>query len=150
MARGDLAGYPTAPAVEAVAAAVRAAKLSPDGLKAAIDFTARQPGAKAQALLADVVLDAKYGPEVRTEAARELIRHVQKHSVVLPAAQVQLLRDLYAAETDKSLKTTLGQLQGGLRPDARTTGERLLKQPLPDTAPPKDAPAKDAPPPKDK
>jgi hypothetical protein len=102
-------------------------------MKAAVDLAARQPGAKAQGELAAVVLDPKYGPEVRSAAAKELIRHIQKNSVVLSLNQVRLLQELYAAEMDKSLKATLAELQGSLRPDARTSGERLLKQPLPET-----------------
>jgi hypothetical protein len=140
MARGDLPGYSVGPAADAVFSALRANKLSPDGLKSALDFVARQPGARAQEALANVVVDANYAPEVRDAAARELIRHLQQYGVVLPAVSVQGLQKLYADEKEGTpFKALLGQLQGSLRPDARTTGERLLKTPLPETPPkPKD------------
>jgi hypothetical protein len=133
MARGELPGYSVAPAADAVYLAVRSGKLSADGQKAAVDFIARQPGARAQAALANVLLDAKYKPDVRNDAGVELIRHIQKNGLSLTATQVAGLRALRAAPApDKVLKATIAQLQGSLRPDARTTGERLLNYPLPD------------------
>jgi hypothetical protein len=139
MARGDLAGYSAGPAAEAVYGALRAAKLPPDALKAAVEFAGRQSGAKPQGELATVVLDAKLPAEVRTDAARELVRHVQKYGALMPAPQVTGLRELYAAkDTDRALRANLADLQGALRPDARTTGQRLLDQPLPETGTPKE------------
>jgi hypothetical protein len=135
MARGELPGYSVAPAVDAVATAIRSDKLSVDGQKAAIDFMARQDGGKAQTALANVLLDPKYKPDVRNDAGLALIRHIQKNGLMLTAGQVRGLKELHTMpNADKILKATIAQLQGSLRPDARTSGERLLQYPLPDPA----------------
>ena len=119
IARGQRPGYSASAAADAVYAALRAAKLSPAGLKSAIDFTARQNGPKPQAQLASVVLDAKYPTDVRTEAAKKLVTHIQQHDLVLTAIEVQNLRTAYDGEKDKTLRANLADLQGVLRPTRR-------------------------------
>jgi hypothetical protein len=140
MARGELAGYSVTNAADAVRRAIAdpdqsEKQLGLDGQKAAIDFLARQEGTKAQVALANVLRDARYKPEVRNEAGLALIGHIQKNGLTLSAMEVRGLKDLHAApNADKTLKATIAQLQGSLRPDAKTTGERLLQYPPPDPA----------------
>ena len=96
----------------------------------------RLAGAPPQTELADVVLDARRTPKVRTAAAAALLRHIQEHGLTLQATQIDSLAALYASAGDKDLKEEMALLMGGLRPNARLTGERLLKyQPTPPGAP---------------
>jgi hypothetical protein len=138
MARGELPGYDVGPVADAVYQALRApGKLSPEGLSHAVAIVARLPGARPQAELANVVLDPKFPLPLRIQASSELIRHAQQHSVALNAAQITALADLLAkADTDAGLKAALSGLVGTLRPDARTTGDRLLMFPPPQPGPP--------------
>ncbi len=107
-------------------------------MKAAIDFTARQNGPKPQTQLANVVLDGKYPIDVRNDAAKKLVAHIQLHSLVLSPVEIQNLKTTFEGEKDKTLRATLADLQGVMRPDAKATGKRLLKDPLPETNPKKD------------
>jgi CheY-like chemotaxis protein len=142
LARGTPAGYDVTPAGKALRAALRAGRLSPEGQIAAI--TALDPigGADTQADLAAVILDAKRPVAVRSVATAGLIRHVQKFGVLLTAAQAEPLRTLARQEKlDAGLKGQLAALVGVLKPDPRTTGERLRgyrPTPVPVVPPPKE------------
>jgi CheY-like chemotaxis protein len=151
LAAGDPAGYDVRPAAEAVYAALRAGKLSEPGQLDAILIVGRLPDGKAQTELANVVMDDRRPAKLRVAATQELVRHVQQHGALLAPAQVTALDGLYAKAADPDLKASLALLQGALRPDAKLTGERLLKYNPPPPGPP--APPKEPPkepPPKDK
>jgi CheY-like chemotaxis protein len=157
LSRGQPAGADVRPTAETVYAALRSAGLSPEGQIDAIHVVGRFAGGRPQIELADVVLDDKRTPKVRAVATAELIRHIQEHSLTLTGVQIDSLAALYGKGGDPELKSQLALLMGGMRPDARVTGQRLLNyQPPPPAAapapakepppPPKDAPPKDAPP----
>jgi CheY-like chemotaxis protein len=149
LAKGDPEGYDVRPASRTVFAALRGGRLSEVGQQDAIGLIGRLPGADAQRELANVVMDDKRPAKLRTAAVGELVRHVQLHSDLLAPAQAESLQGLYAKATDQELKESLARLQGALRPDAKVSGERLLKYQPPTpgpAAPPKEPP----PPPKDK
>jgi hypothetical protein len=142
LARGTPPGYDVRPAGGAVRAALRAGRLSPEGQIAAVAALDPVGGAETQADLAAVVLDAKRPVAVRSVAAAGLVRQVQKFGVLLPAAQQEPLRALARDEKlDTGLKAQLAALVGVLRPDTRTTGERLRQY--------RPTPAAVVPPPKD-
>ncbi len=92
---------------------------------------------------------------VRAAATAELVRNVQEHGLNLTSVQIESLATLYAKGGDPELKAELALLMGGMRPDARVTGQRLLNYhpPTPGAtqAPPasKEAPPAKEPPPKE-
>jgi CheY-like chemotaxis protein len=149
MAKAD-AGYDVRPAEKAVYAALRAGTLSPGGQLAALDVAGKYSGATAQTELATVVADAKRPMLVRIKATDELIRHVQEDSPLLNRDQAQALKtlaDQSATQADlKDLRPHLMALVGSLRPDAKTTGDRLRDFPIPPPTPPKEKPPADKPP----
>jgi CheY-like chemotaxis protein len=149
MVKAD-AGYDVRPAEKAVYAALRASTLSPGGQLAALDVAGKYSGATAQTELATVVADAKRPMLVRIRAADELIRHVQEDSPLLNRDQAQALKalaDQSATQADlKDLRPHLMAVIGSLRPDAKTTGDRLRDFPIPPPTPPKEKPPADKPP----
>jgi hypothetical protein len=138
LAKGEIAGYDVRPAADSLTTALRYATHSPEATTATIDAVSRLPGAKPQITLADFVLDPKHTAPQRAAAATELVRHIQKHGALLGTAQVRALEVLArAADTDAALKSNATLVIGTLRPDSKTTGERLKSY----TPPPPPAPA---------
>jgi CheY-like chemotaxis protein len=139
MARGDLKGYDVSPAGDTLIAALRVGQLSPEGQAAAINVVSHLPLPRAQSELAAVVMDAKRLLPLRDMAARVLVRHVQEHGVLLNREQIAALEGLAAqADTKPELKADLALLVGSLHPDARQTGERLLRYQPPAPSPPRE------------
>lgn len=128
LARGEPAGVDVRPAGDAVLDALRGGRLSPEGQLAAVRAAAHLPGSRPQRELANVVLDGRRPLPVRVAATRELVRHSEQNSVLLTREQTGALEAVFArAETDPALKAELALLAGSFRPDARLTGERLLR-----------------------
>ncbi len=149
MARGELPGYDMRPADKAILGAVRAGRLTQDGQIAALDAAGRLPGREAQTDLLGVVVDGRRPGLVRFIAADLLTRHIQRHSLLLGATQLQALQTAYAqAAADPPLKARIAVVLGTLRPDARLTGQRLRDfRPAAAQPPP---PRKEPPPEKEK
>ncbi len=125
---GDPAGFDVRPASTAVADALRAGKLSEGGRLAAVDMLGRVPGSRAQAELANVVLDGRNPVGVRLSATATLVRHLQKHSPTLTKEVIANLEALQLRpDTDPNLRANLALVMGALRPDPRLAGERLLQ-----------------------
>jgi CheY-like chemotaxis protein len=140
LARGEPPGFDIRPAGAVILAALRApSRLSPRGQTFAAEAAARLPGAEPQQVLADVVLDAKRPPAVRTAAAAQLVRHIQTHSPLLTAAHVRELTVLNnQPDLDPPVRNQVALVLGSLQPNARLSGERLLQfQPPPPGPPPK-------------
>jgi hypothetical protein len=79
---------------------------------------------------------------LRSAAAIELCRHIQQYGVLLLPAQLEGVQTLYTSLPDGKLKTNVSLVLGSLRPDARTTGERLERyRPTLSSAAGKPAPA---------
>jgi hypothetical protein len=140
IARGEITGYDVRPYAETVYNALRGGKLSEKGQSDAIDVVARLSAPRSQVELAAVVLDDKRPLPLRLKATDDLTRHIQQHSLLLPADQVGRLRKL-SEDAGKvpelaDFKAKLAALQGSLRPDARLTGERLRDYQPPPPAPP--------------
>jgi CheY-like chemotaxis protein len=150
LAKGVPPGIDVRPAAETVYTALRSAGLSPEGEIDAIHIVGTFAGAKPQTELTDVVLNDKRPAKVRAAATAELIRHIQEHGLTLTGPQVNSLAALYAKGGDPALKDELALLMGGLRPDARVTGQRLLNFQPPTPGPPPAVPAAKTPPMKDK
>ncbi len=149
LAEGVPPGYDITPAADAVLEALRGARLSEDGQRAALVVAGRLPGPKPQAVLVDVILDGKRSAVLRSAAVTQLVRQIQTRGPALDRAQVEALEGLYRQQgIDAGLRTNLALVLGSLRPDARLTGERLRRfEPAPPGAPA--APPKEkAPPPK--
>jgi len=147
LAKGVPPGIDVRPTAETVYAALRSGGLSPEGQIDAIRIVGTFAGAKPQNELVNAVLDDKRPPKVRATATAELIRHIQEHGLTLTAGQIDALTAVYAKGGDPELKEALALLMGGMRPDARATGERLLQFQPPPPAPPAPPPAPPAPPP---
>lgn len=146
LARGEKDGYDVRPTAETILAVLRAGQTSEPGQLAAIEIAGRLPGTKAQLELANFMLDPKRPLPLRNAAATELIRHVQQHGSVLSAPMLQGVQAQFNDPTvDAEIRANLGLVIGSLRPDARTTGERLKgfrpPPPAPAAAPPMPAPA---------
>jgi CheY-like chemotaxis protein len=143
LAKGQPPGADVRPTAETVYTALRSGGLSAEGQIDAIHIVGRFAGPRPQTELADVVLDEKRTPKVRAAATAELIRNVQEHSLNLSGVQIESLATLYAKGGDPDLKAELALLMGGMRPDARLTGQRLLnyQPPAPGAAPAPPAPA---------
>jgi hypothetical protein len=126
LAKGEIGGYDVKPAADSLIAALRFATHGPEATNAVIEAVGRLPGAKAQTALADFVLDANRTPAQRAAAASQLVRHIQQHGRLINFVQIRDLEALArAADTDPTLKANAALLIGTLRPDTRTTGERL-------------------------
>lgn len=142
MAKGELKGYDFGAAADALFDALRAARLSPAGQTAAVEAIGRLPGAKPQTELLDVVLDGNRPLPLRQAATTELLRNIQKNGPNLSRAQVEALAGLHAQPgTDANLRANVALVLGSLRPDARASGELLLKYQPPTPGAP--APAKE-------
>jgi hypothetical protein len=150
MAKANAGAYDIHPAEKAIYAALRAGALSPDGQMVALEAIATFSGAAPQTELAAVVTDAKRPLPVRIKAAEVLVRHIQEHRPLLTRDQVLTITkaaDQSATQADlKDLRPHLSALIGSLRPDERTTGDRLSKFPTPTPEPPKEKPPADKPP----
>src|SRR5207244_178478 len=94
---------------------------------AAIEIVGKMSGRVPQAELLGVVLDpdAMRPAPVRLAAVSELVRHIQRNSLVLSDAEVMKLRDAYFKSNDAAFKAALTTVFGVLRPDARRTGDIL-------------------------
>jgi hypothetical protein len=89
-----------------------------------------------QSDLANVVLDGRRTLPVRRDAAHELVRHIEQHTPALPGAELAALQTFYGRkDTDPALKGDLALILGSLHPDARATGERLLRYQPPEPTP---------------
>jgi CheY-like chemotaxis protein len=136
LAHGNPQGVDVRPAADTILDALRAGKLSPDGQLAAIGAAGKIYGARTQNELAAVILDGRRPIPVRTAATRELVHHIQLNTPLLTGTQTGTLEALFVQPgTDPALKAELALLLGSLKPDARLTGERLLRyQPPPPVA----------------
>jgi hypothetical protein len=148
IARGDKKVFDIRPVADTVIAALRSNKLSPEAAVSAAEVLGRLPGEKAQQELASVIVEPNRPPQVRVAAAQALVHSLQDNGVALPASQVKLLLDLYnAPDTDPGLRSQVAVVLGGLRPDARSTGDRLKgfvpRPPQPTTPMPPQDPDKD-------
>jgi CheY-like chemotaxis protein len=134
---GNPQGIEVRPANDAILDALRAGKLSPEGQLAAIAAAGRINGVRTQNELAAVILDGRRPLPVRLSATRELVRHIQSNTILLTRLQTSAFEALLVEpSTDPALKAELALLVGSLKPDARLTGERLLRYqpPIPGAA----------------
>jgi hypothetical protein len=142
LAMGQPRGYDVTPATNVIAEALRTGRLSPRGQIAAIDALARLPGSRPQLELIHTILDnarpAAPPNDVRTAAAEALVQNIQRFGVQVTQSEFAPVRTLARQEKlPAQFKAQLAVLIGSLRPDARTTGERLkryqpdLVKPLP-------------------
>ena len=140
MAKGELTGFDvrTSPEImDAVLGVLQSNTYGGRAVEAALEIAGRLPGPRPQRRLAGYLLDGNHPEALRVVAARELLRHMQEHSVLLVGAEIESLVQLVLGTEDKSpLKPHLTVLIGTLRPDAALTGERLKTyQPPPPVAP---------------
>jgi len=129
----------TQPAVDLQPASrtIRLAMNEPDLAKAAIEVVGRLPGRDSQIDLATIVLDPNRPADIRALAANQLIAHIQRFNMVLPANQIAALVKLNALVTDPVLRTQISRVVGTLGDTAATSGQRIRRfvPPVPGTAP---------------
>ncbi|HZT80077.1 MAG TPA: response regulator [Gemmataceae bacterium] len=126
IATGQVPGYDPRPAAETLIAALREGKGGREARQLVIEAVGRLPGPQPQRELAAVLLDPMRPAPLRLTAATELLRHVQQHGPTLAAAEVRSLADLAAArDTPADLRGKVALVLTALRPDARTSGDRL-------------------------
>jgi hypothetical protein len=133
LSAGRPAGYDVKPVAANILEALRVGRLSPEGQLAAISICSRLRGARTQAELAAVLLDAPRPAAVRTAATRALVENIQRFSILLTEEQFAPLRNLSReAGLDARLKEQLDVLLGSIRPGDRTTGVQLREyKPVP-------------------
>ncbi|HMF20198.1 MAG TPA: hypothetical protein VKE98_23525, partial [Gemmataceae bacterium] len=108
-----------------------------------MEATSRLSGTAPQTKLADIVLDNNRPAGLRTQAAEELVRHIQAHGLGLSGNQVNSLQALFEKAPDAKLKAKVAAVLGALRPDSRVTGGRLLRFGPPPLPPAKTPEAKE-------
>jgi hypothetical protein len=135
MAVGEVKGYDVEPARDVILKTLSSNDLG----SLAIEAAGRLPGAAPQTKLADIVLDNNRPAGLRSQAAEELVRHIQAHGLALSMNYVRSLQDLFDKAPDAKLKANVAVVLGALRPDARLTGGRLLRY-GPPSLPPVKAP----------
>src|SRR5439155_22733239 len=79
----------------------------------------------SQRELAALVLNPGLAPELRSQAAVELNRHIQHNGLLLTREQSQSLEALFDGSDDPKLRGNLARVIGSLRPDAARTSRRL-------------------------
>jgi hypothetical protein len=139
MALGEVNGYDVEPARDVILKSLSSNELG----SLAIETAGRLSGTAPQMKLADIVLDNSRPSGLRSQAAEELVRHIQAHGLALSANQVKSLQDLFEKPPDAKLKGNVAAVLGALRPDARVTGDRLLRYGPPPLPPAKAPEAKE-------
>lgn len=131
MARGEYTGYDVRPADAAIFNALR----SPDQAPLALETLSRLPGTTLQHRLAGVVLDPTRG-KLRSAAAHELGRHMQKYGVLLDKKYATDLKTMFQTADDAALKGELAVVVGLMRtPTPQQVGAQLFEF-RPDVPPP--------------
>jgi CheY-like chemotaxis protein len=123
MALGEAKGYDVEPARDVILKNLSANDLG----SLAIEAAGRLSGPAPQIKLADIVLDNNRPADIRSQAAEELVRHIQTYGLSIPANHVKSLQVLFEKSPDAKLKANVAAVLGAMRPDARLTGGRLLK-----------------------
>ena len=123
LSRGEIPGYDIRPAEGAVIKALHNKELASQ----AVEATGRLPGREPQIALAGLVLEPNQPEALRSAAAIELCRHIQQYGLLLRQVQASSLQNLFATMPDSKLKANVSLVIGSMRPDARQTGERLLR-----------------------
>jgi hypothetical protein len=123
MSRGEYAGYNIRPALDAIVQALEREDLAVQ----ATEIIGRLPGTPIQEKLADLVLDPARG-KLRTTAAIELNRHIQKHGVVLDRRRLLDLKTAWQNPAEEAeLRGQLALVMGSMRSTTRQTGVRLFQ-----------------------
>jgi CheY-like chemotaxis protein len=123
LSRGEVPGYDVRPAEGAIIRALHNKALASQ----AVEATGRLPGREPQIALAGLVLEPNQPEALRSAAAIELCRHIQQYGLLLRQVQAESLQALFATMPDSKLKANVSLVIGSMRPDARQTGERLLR-----------------------
>jgi CheY-like chemotaxis protein len=134
LARGEIRGYSVQPAEGAIVKALRSNELAGP----AIEALGRMPGRVPQRELAALVLDPARPGKLRSAAALELSRHIQKNGLVLNREQIKAVYNLFNTAEDAQLKSSVAVVVGAMRPDAVQTGRRLQEYTPGQTPPPKE------------
>jgi len=121
IARGEPRGYDLQPAEGAILSTLHSKELG--GL--AVDASAGLRGRNVQRELAALVTDPGSPEELRSAAAIELCRHVQRDGLGLTEAQATGVQKLYDGLPDSKFKANVALVVSSLHPDARQTGLRL-------------------------
>jgi hypothetical protein len=93
----------------------------------AIEAAGRLSGPTPQIKLADIVLDNNRPVDLRSQAAEELVRHIQAYGLSIPDNHIKSLQTLFEKPPDAKLKANVAAVLGAMRPDARISGGRLLR-----------------------
>lgn len=123
LALGEVPGYDIRPAAATLREALRSAELAP----LAIEVVGQLPGKEAQQDLAAFALTQQRPPELRSRAASELAKHIQRHGNLLTRPQVQLLDEQASTEANPQLRASLLDVLGSLRPTTQRNGELIQR-----------------------
>jgi CheY-like chemotaxis protein len=140
LARGEAPGYNIQPAEGAILTTLRSPELA--GL--AVEATAGLRGRNVQRELAGVVFDPARPEELRSAAAVELCRQIQRNGLGLNEAQAKGIEKFYDGMPDSKLKANVALVVSSLHPNPQATGLRLEgyapKPPAPPAKPAAPAP----------
>jgi len=123
IAEGSTKGYDVEPARDVILKNLGSNELG----SLAIEAAGRLSGPTPQIKLADIVLDNNRPADLRSQAAEELVRHIQAYGLSLSENHVKSLQALFEKSLDAKLKLNVAAVLGAMRPDARLTGGRLLR-----------------------
>lgn len=121
MAVGELPGFEIEPARTAILNALRSKELSVLAVEAAGAMSDRD----SQRELANLVLSGTAAPELRSQAAVELNRHIQRNGLLLTKELAKNLESLFESTEDAKLRSNLARVVGSMRPSAANTSRRL-------------------------
>jgi HEAT repeat protein len=89
------------------------------------------PTATVQRHFEQLAVSERLDAAIREAAARQLAAHIQRHGLLLSAAQVAELEAAWRSAQTPELATSLAAVVGSLKPNARRVGSRFQKVPVP-------------------
>ncbi len=92
------------------------------------------PTGSVQRHFEQLAISERLDPAIREAAARYLVAHIQRHGLLLSAAQVAELEAAWRSAQSPELTTALAAAIGSLKPNARRVSSRFQSAPVP--APP--------------
>jgi HEAT repeat protein len=89
------------------------------------------PTGTVQRHFEQLAMGERLDPAIREAAARHLAAHIQRHGLLLSAAQAAELEAAWRSAQNPELATALAAVVGSLKPNAKRVGSRFQRVPVP-------------------
>jgi HEAT repeat protein len=89
------------------------------------------PTGTVQRHFEQLAVSERLDPAIREAAARYLAAHIQRHGLLLSAAQVAELESAWRSAQSPEMGTALSAVVGSLKPNAKRVGSRFQRVPAP-------------------